>query len=72
MPRILITNDDGIYSEGIRKLADALRDDQRAVRVHWEFHCYVIATLPRHLQWQLTQEQVITAAHEIEENAVAG
>ncbi|HEY8182911.1 MAG TPA: 5'/3'-nucleotidase SurE, partial [Thermoanaerobaculia bacterium] len=26
MPRILITNDDGIYSEGIRKLADALRD----------------------------------------------
>ncbi len=25
MPRILITNDDGIYSEGIRKLADALR-----------------------------------------------
>jgi hypothetical protein len=53
-------------------LADALRDDQRAVRVHWEFHCYVIATLPRHLQWQLTQEQVITAAHEIEENAVAG
>lgn len=26
MPRILITNDDGIYSEGLRKLADALRD----------------------------------------------
>jgi 5'-nucleotidase len=26
VPRILITNDDGIYSEGIRKLADALRD----------------------------------------------
>lgn len=25
MPRILITNDDGIYSQGIRKLADALR-----------------------------------------------
>ena len=25
MPRILVTNDDGIYSEGIRKLADALR-----------------------------------------------
>jgi 5'/3'-nucleotidase len=25
VPRILITNDDGIYSEGIRKLADALR-----------------------------------------------
>lgn len=25
MPRILITNDDGIYSEGIRKLADVLR-----------------------------------------------
>lgn len=24
-PRILVTNDDGIYSEGIRKLADALR-----------------------------------------------
>lgn len=25
MPRILVTNDDGIYSEGIRKLADALK-----------------------------------------------
>ncbi len=25
MPRILITNDDGIYSEGLRKLADVLR-----------------------------------------------
>ena len=24
MPRILVTNDDGIYSEGLRKLADAL------------------------------------------------
>jgi 5'-nucleotidase len=26
MPRILVTNDDGIYSEGLRKLADACRD----------------------------------------------
>ena len=26
MPRILVTNDDGIYSEGIQKLAEALRD----------------------------------------------
>src|SRR6476619_4492199 len=25
MPRILLTNDDGIYSEGLRKLAEALR-----------------------------------------------
>lgn len=25
MPRILVTNDDGIYSEGLRKLADALQ-----------------------------------------------
>ena len=25
MPRILVTNDDGIYSEGLRKLADGLR-----------------------------------------------
>src|SRR2546425_8090906 len=25
MPRILVTNDDGIYSEGLRKLAGALR-----------------------------------------------
>ena len=25
MPRILVTNDDGVYSEGIRKLADALK-----------------------------------------------
>lgn len=25
-PRILVTNDDGIYSEGLRKLADACRD----------------------------------------------
>lgn len=25
MPRILVTNDDGIYSEGLRKLANALR-----------------------------------------------
>jgi len=26
VPRILVTNDDGIYSEGLRKLAAALRD----------------------------------------------
>lgn len=26
MPRILVTNDDGIYSEGIRKLADVCRE----------------------------------------------
>lgn len=26
MPRILVTNDDGIYSEGLKKLASALRD----------------------------------------------
>ena len=26
MPRILVTNDDGIYSEGLRKLADACRE----------------------------------------------
>lgn len=26
MPRILVTNDDGIYSEGLRKLASALRN----------------------------------------------
>jgi 5'-nucleotidase len=26
MPRILVTNDDGIYSEGLRKLATALRE----------------------------------------------
>ena len=25
MPRILVTNDDGVHSEGIRALADALR-----------------------------------------------
>src|SRR6476620_9441309 len=25
MPRILVTNDDGVYSEGIKKLAEALR-----------------------------------------------
>ena len=51
-------------------LADALRDDPRAMRVHGEFHCCVIAALPRHLQWQLTQEQV--AAREIEDKTVAG
>ena len=26
MPRILVTNDDGIYSEGLRKLAEACRE----------------------------------------------
>ena len=51
-------------------LADALRDDVRAVRVHWGFHCYVIATLPRHLQWQLTQAQVVASAQQIEEDAL--
>jgi hypothetical protein len=51
-------------------LADALRDDLRAVRVHWGFHFYVIAALPRHLQWQLTQEQVVASVQKIEENAL--
>ena len=31
MPRILVTNDDGIYSEGLRKLADVLRDGQAQI-----------------------------------------
>jgi hypothetical protein len=50
-------------------LADALRDDVRAVRVHWGFHRHVVATLPRHLQWQLTQEQVVASVQRIEADA---
>ena len=51
-------------------LADALRDDLRAVRVHWGFHCNVVAALPRHLQWQLTREQVVASVQKIEENTL--
>jgi hypothetical protein len=48
-------------------LADALRDDLRAIRVHRGFHFYVIAALPRHLQWQLTEAEVASAVEAIEE-----
>ena len=51
-------------------LADALRDDLRAIRVHWGFHCRVVAALPRHLQWQLTHEQVVASVQRIEANTV--
>ena len=53
-------------------LADALRDDLRAVRLHWGFHCCVVAALPRHLQWQLTHEQVLASIEKIEEDALVG
>ena len=33
VPRILVTNDDGIYSEGLRKLADALRPQGEVIIV---------------------------------------
>ena len=49
-------------------LADALGDDLRAVRVHSGFHLRVIAALPRHLSWQLTQAQVTAAVDDIERN----
>jgi hypothetical protein len=52
-------------------LADALGDDLRAIRVHQGFHHLVIARLPRHLPWQLTQSQVIAMVEEIEQTATA-
>ena len=47
-------------------LADALGDDLRAVRVHRGFHFYIIAALPRHLPWQLTNAEVMALVEEIE------
>jgi hypothetical protein len=52
-------------------LADALGDDVRAVRVHGGFHFYVIAALPRHLPWHLTNAQVIAIVEEIEQKGTA-
>jgi hypothetical protein len=49
-------------------LADALGDDLRAVRVHTGFHLRVVAVLPRHLSWQVTQAQVTAAVEDIERN----
>jgi hypothetical protein len=53
-------------------VADALGDDMRALRVHGGFHFYVIAALPRHLPWRLTDAQVTELVAEIEQNAVVG
>jgi hypothetical protein len=53
-------------------LADALGDDLRAVCVHGGFHFYVIAALPRHLPWHLTDAEVRALVAEIEENVPAG
>ena len=63
----------GYYGNGpaqcaLAILADALGDDLRAVRVHNGFHASMIANLPRHLAWQLTQEQVIEIVKDIESN----
>ena len=52
-------------------LTDALGDDLRANLVHQGFHHLVIARLPRHLPWQLTQAQVVAMVEEIEQT-VAG
>jgi hypothetical protein len=49
-------------------LADALGDDLRAVRLHRGFHLYVIASLPRHLPWRLTRDEVIAFVEAIERN----
>jgi len=48
-------------------LADALGDDLRAVR-HQGFHSYIIAVLPRHLPWHLTEVEVVAIVEEIEQN----
>jgi len=53
-------------------LADALGDDLRAVLVHGGFHFYVVAALPRHLPWHLTEKQVIEIVEEIEQTAAVG
>ena len=53
-------------------LADALGDDLRAVLIHGGFHFYVVAALPRHLSWHLTEGQVIEIVQEIEQTAAVG
>jgi len=53
-------------------LADALGDDLRAVRIHGGFHFYIVAALPRHLPWHLTEDQVIAIVEELEQTAAVG
>lgn len=47
-------------------LADALGDDERAVRLHQQFKWRYVATRPRWDPWSMTDEQVRLAADEIE------
>lgn len=48
-------------------LADALGDDDRAVRLHQPFKRKVIALLPRNERWLLAVEQILALADQIDE-----
>jgi hypothetical protein len=43
-------------------LADALRDDQRAVRLHQDFKWKLIAGLARDADWTITKQEIIDYA----------
>jgi hypothetical protein len=50
-------------------LADALGDDQRAVRLHQAFKFRVITDLPMNEPWVLTLPTIMTAVRDLERRA---
>ena len=51
-------------------LADALADDDRAVRLHQEFKFKVVACWPEGERWWITAEQIAAVVKVIEQEAV--
>jgi hypothetical protein len=49
-------------------LADALKDDEKAVQLHQKFKFKVIAMLDRDAPWEITQEQVLQFVKEFNDH----
>jgi hypothetical protein len=70
----LVTVCDGQKSEPLQLalalLADALADDDRAVRLHQEFKFKVVACWPEGERWWITTEQITAVVNLIEQENV--
>ncbi len=68
----------GYYGSGpaqlaLALLAHALKDDERAVRLHQRFKTRVIAPMPKHVgfEWEFTQDDIVRLAAEIDAERAA-
>ena len=62
----------GLAQTALALLADALDDDERALRLHQYFKFAVVGTLKRDQEWEMTDAQIIEIVARLEEYFAVG